>query len=269
MKKLNVLIVGVNADIGFNICKFYLNNNVNIVGLYRNKKPDVSKLMNKKNLQLIKFDITKDSNLSKLKNLLKKKSFKWDVIFSSVGTSEPIGKFFKLNFNDWEKSFNINMLSQLKIIHKLYDLRNKKKICSIAFLAGGGTNGPMKNYSAYCASKITLIKMCELIHDENRDLNIFILGPGFTRTKTHLQTLKAGPSKAGKNYFRVKKFWNSSKQGSSFKNIFDCLNWCIKIGPNIIGGKNISIVHDKWGTINLRDKLKKNFNMYKLRRYKN
>ena len=56
---------------------------------------------------------------------------------------------------------------------------------------------------------------------------------------------------------------------SAFKNIFDCLNWCIKIGPNVIGGKNISIVHDKWGTLNLRDKLKKNFNMYKLRRYKN
>ena len=54
MKKLNVLIVGVNADIGFNICKFYLNNNVNIVGLYRNKKPDISKLINKKKTSINK-----------------------------------------------------------------------------------------------------------------------------------------------------------------------------------------------------------------------
>jgi len=269
MKKLNVLIVGVNSDIGFNICKFYLNNGVNIVGIYRKKKPNISKLINKEKLQLIKCDITKESNLTKLKNLLKKKSFKWDVIFSSVGTSEPIGQFFKLNFSDWEKSFNVNTLSQLKIIHKLYDLRNKKKICSIAFLAGGGTNGPMKNYSAYCASKITLIKMCELLHDENKDLNIFILGPGFTKTKTHLQTLKAGPLKAGSNYFRVKKFWHSSNQGTSFKEIFDCINWCIEIGPRKVSGRNISIIHDKWGTKNLAEKLFKNNNMYKLRRYGN
>jgi short-subunit dehydrogenase len=269
MKNLSIIIIGVNADIGFNVCQNYLNKGAKIIGTYGRKKPKVKNLRNKTNLQLIKCDITKKTDLVKLKTYLNKIKFRWDLIFSSVGTSEPIGPFFKLNFSEWEKSFNVNAIAQLQIIHKLYNLKNKKKKCSIAFLAGGGTNGPMKNYSAYCASKITLIKMCELLHDENKDLNIFILGPGFTKTKTHLQTLKAGPLKAGSNYFRVKKFWHSSNQGTSFKEIFDCINWCIRIGPQKISGRNISIVHDKWGTKNLTDKLFKNNNMYKLRRYGN
>ena len=34
--------------------------------------------------------------------------------------------------------------------------------------------------------------MCELIDDENKNLNCFIVGPGFTKTKTHFETIKAG-----------------------------------------------------------------------------
>ena len=269
MKNLNIIIIGINADIGFNVCKYYLNSGANLIGTYRKKKPIIKNLKNKKKIQLLQCDITKKTHISKLKKFLIKRKFKWDLIFSSVGTSEPIGSFFKLSFDDWEKSFNLNMISQLRVIHKLNPLKNKSKICSIAFLAGGGVNGPMKNYSAYCASKIALIKMCELIYDENKNLNIFILGPGFTRTKTHLETLKAGPSKAGSNYYRVKKFWNSFEQGTNFKDIFDCINWCIKIGPKRVGGRNISIVHDKWGAASLKKKLLKYNDMYKLRRYEN
>jgi len=189
------------------------------------------------------------------------------LLFSSVGTTEPIDRFFNLNFKKWEKSLDVNMISQLKAIHMLHPLRDKKKICNIALLAGGGTNNPFRYYSAYCLSKIALIKMCELIYDENKDLNIFIIGPGFTKTKGHLETLKAG-AKAGKHYYTVKKFWESGNQGTSFKKIFDCINWCIKAGPKSVSGRNISVVHDKWGTKKLIENLEKFHDMYKLRRYK-
>ena len=268
MKKMNIIILGVNADIGLNICKYYLKSGATIIGTYRKKKPNVNVSLYKKNLKFVKCDITNPSDLIKLKNFIIKHKFKWNLIFSSVGTSEPIGRFFSINFKNWEKSVYVNMISQLKTIHKLYPLRNKNKICNIALLAGGGTNNPMRCYSAYCVSKIALIKMCELIYDENKDLNIFILGPGFTRTKSHLETLKAG-SKAELNYLRVKKFWESGSQGTDFKEIFDCMDWCIKIGPKIISGRNISVVHDNWGTVGLKKRLMKDYDMYKFRRHKN
>ena len=106
-----------------------------------------------------------------IKNL-KKIKFKWDYIFSSVGTSEPISKFFKTKFNNWKNSININFI-KIKIIHSLYSLRSKNKN-SIILMAGGGTNNPFTNYSAYCVSKIALIKMCELLDDEYKNINTFI-----------------------------------------------------------------------------------------------
>jgi short-subunit dehydrogenase len=264
----NIIILGVNADIGRNIANLYLKNNYKVIGTYRKKKPKDILFKYKKNFKFLKCDITDNNDVRKLKFFIKKNKFKWNTIFSSVGTSKPIGKFFKINFKNWQKSVDVNFLSQIKVVHSLYPLRNKKYISNIVFLAGGGTNNPFRFYSAYCVSKIALIKICELIDDEYKDVNIFIVGPGFTKTKTHLETLKAGKN-AGSNLNRVLNFLRSKNKGTSFEDIFKCINWGINKGKKIVSGRNFSVVHDKWGHSELEKKLILDKNMFKLRRYKN
>ncbi len=117
----------------------------------------------------------------------------WDLYISAVGTVEPIGPFFGLDFEEWQGSFIANSLLQLSVLHAIWPYRRKDKVVDAMFMAGGGTNGPFTNYSAYAAAKITLIKMCELIDDEEAGINAFIIGPGFVNTKIHQQTVKAGP----------------------------------------------------------------------------
>ncbi len=257
-----IIILGINADIGKNIAYFFNNDGYRVIGTYRKKKS-----LYNKDIDMYKCDITKKNDIKKFISSLKKKKIKWDIIFSSIGTSEPISKFFKTDFNLWKESINVNFVSQLEVIHELYSLKSNRKN-SIVFMAGGGTNNPFTNYSAYCVSKIALIKMCELIDDEYKNMNTFIIGPGFTKTKTHLETIKAG-RKAGSNYYRVKKFLKSSNQGTSFKKIYQCIQWGIKEGRKVVGGRNFSVVHDKWGNENLKTKLLNDNNKFKLRRYKN
>jgi len=257
-----IVILGINADIGSNLANLFINDGYKVIGTYRKKKPT-----NIPKADIYKCDITKKKDIEKFFATLKKKNIKWDIIFSSVGTSEPISKFFDTNFDIWRKSVNVNFISQLEVIHFLYKLRSGNKN-SIILLAGGGTNNPFTNYSAYCVSKIALIKMCELIDDEYKNLNTFIIGPGFTKTKTHLETIKAG-KKAGKNYLRVKKFLKSSNQGTSFKKIYECILWGIKESRKVTGGRNFSVVHDKWGTNRLKTNLLNDTGKYKLRRFKN
>ena len=263
MKK--VIILGVNADIGFNFCNFLNDDKVEIIGTYRKIKPIFKKDTNKK-IKLIKCDISKDKDLQKLFHLIKKEKFTWDTFFSSVGTSLPIGKFFDTNFDDWSNSVKLNSIYQLKVIHKISKFRKKKS--NIIFLAGGGTNNTFRYYSAYCASKIFLIKMCELIDDEYPGINCFIVGPGRTRTKTHLETLKYG-IKNDKNFKIVKKFWDSKNQGTPFYKIYECIKWCCSVGRNIVGGRNISVQHDKWGSSSLIKQLRNDRNKFKIRRFRN
>jgi hypothetical protein len=113
-----------------------------------------------------------------------------------------------------------------------------------------------------------LIKMCELLDDENKDLNIFIVGPGFVRTKTHFETIRAGKN-AGANLRRVKEFLDSGSPGTPVQKIYDCVRWLERQGRTIAGGRNFSVVNDKFGDKRMVEQLKKDRDMYKLRRCRN
>lgn len=264
----NIVILGVSADIGQNICRLYQQRGANILGTYRTDFAERRSLEKLKGVNLVKCDLTKPKDIEGLSGHASSIGFLWDALFSAVGTCEPIGRFFELNFDDWAYSLDVNMTSQLRAIHALYPLRNKAKIVDVALLAGGGTNNPFRCYSAYCVAKIGLIKMCELIDDEADAINCFILGPGFVKTKNHEETLRAG-TRAEENYERVKRFMESKDPGTPFESIFECIEWSRKTGREVVGGRNFSVVHDEWGTEKLVQELREDRNRYKLRRYKN
>ena len=264
----NIVILGVSADIGQNICRLYQQRGVSILATYRTDFSARKSLEKLTGVNLFKCDLTEPKDIEALSSYASNIGFRWDVLFSAVGTCEPIGRFFEINFDDWEYSLDVNMTSQLRALHALYPLRNKSKIVDVALLAGGGTNNPFRCYSAYCVAKIGLIKMCELIDDEASDLNIFILGPGFVKTKNHEETLRAG-SRAEENYERVRRFVESEDLGTPFESIFECIEWSRENGREVAGGRNFSVVHDEWGTEKLVQALREDKNMYKLRRYKN
>ncbi len=156
---------------------------------------------------------------------------------------EPIGPFFEIDFDQWQRSITINALGQLRVLHGLYPLRRRNGNNGAMFFAGGGTNNPFTNYSAYTASKIFLIKMAELLDDEASDLNIFVVGPGFVRTRIHDETLRAA-DRAGHNLKRTQDFLKT--EGTGFDTIFDCIEWCFSQNREITGGRNFSTVHDPW-----------------------
>lgn len=263
-----VIVLGVSADIGSRICELYQRDGAFVVGTYRNDFAGREYLEKLSGVSLIQCDLTRREDMIRLSEFVGSSGFRWNVLFSSVGTSEPIGRFFELDFDDWERSVHVNMISQLRAIHALYPMRDSSRTVDIALLAGGGTNNPFRCYSAYCVSKIGLIKMCELLDDEADDVNAFILGPGFVKTKTHYETLRAG-AKAEGNLGRVQEFMSSAENGTPFEEIYACIEWSRCVGRTVVGGRNIAIVHDDWGTEELARQLESDKDMYKLRRFRN
>jgi NAD(P)-dependent dehydrogenase (short-subunit alcohol dehydrogenase family) len=140
----------------------------------------------------------------------------------------------------------------------------------VVFFAGGGTNNPFPSYSAYCVGKIALIKMCELLDDENPDLNVFILGTGWVRTKIHEQTLEAG-ALAGANLQKTRSFMDQGIQGTSHADIAAMIRWGIEQGRPVAGGRNFSVVHDAWNRDGpgLAAALSSDADKFKLRRHGN
>lgn len=265
MTKPKVMILAASSDIGAHLVEHFLRAGAEVTGTYRSPTPRVAAL-EAAGAKLFPLDITSGSQVKSFAETLQGSGFAWDVLVSAAGVLDPIGSFFSTDFDAWEKSVITNSTAQLRVLHALYALRSRAAPAKVLFFAGGGTNGPFDNYSAYCLGKLLLIKMTELLDSECPDLQVSIIGTGWVNTKIHQQTLAAG-SNAGNNLERTREFMQSADGvGSSLETVAECIDWCLSAPRNAVSGRNFSMVYDPWREAKLIDDLRENPNQYKLRR---
>lgn len=262
-----IALVSMTSDIGTAITERYTKRGDTVIGTYRSDKI-LDKLTKLENCHPVYCDLSDKESIHKFAEAFKKTGLEWDTFISCPSNPLPLTSFFDGNFDEWSKSVHVNSIEQLRVLHELYPFRNKQKISNVVYFAGGGgSNAAVVNFSAYNAAKILLAKMCEFLDAENRDLNVFIVGPGWTRTKTHNLILEnVDPSD---ERYRITKEFLATKEGTSMDDIFDCIEWLCKEGREVAGGRNFSVVYDKWkeGDELVRE-LKKDKNMFKLRRHR-
>ncbi len=258
-------MLAASSDIGAHLTEHYLFGGAEVVGTYRNRTPRVAEL-EKAGAKLIPLDLNSGGQIKSFLEQLEASQFFWDTLVSAVGLLDPIGPFFSTNFDDWESSVITNSTAQLRVLHAIHGMRNRAALSKVIFFAGGGTNGPFDNYSAYCLGKLTLIKMTELLDSECPDLQVSIIGTGWVNTKIHQQTLAAGGT-AGPNFYKTRQFMDSADcVGASFETVAECVDWCLSAPHSAVGGRNFSLVHDQWRDPKFIEELIANPDSYKLRR---
>jgi len=264
-----IFILSVSSGIGLELAKRYLDDGYQVIGTYRKKKI-VKEVIGRPSCHLIPCDITRKSDISRLVSEFKKRRIFWQTFISAVGLLQPLARFFKVDFDEWSRSVHVNAIEQLRVLHALYPFHQARGVSHVVFFAGSGTNNVVVNMSAYITSKIMLIKMCEFLDAENENLNIFIVGPGWTKTKSHEQILKDKNTPREK-YLETLHFFKNNP-GTDFQDIYDCIRWLCRQGKAVASGRNFSVVHDPWRGNNKQKLIKEllvDTNMYKLRRFKN
>lgn len=271
MEKKVVVILSITSDIGADLAKRYTKKGNIVIGTYRSEK-GLEELKKIPNCHLFFCDVINKESIEEFIKNFECLNIKWDILISCVGTQKPIGKFFNCDFEEWSSSIHVNAIEPLRVLHRLYLYRNKEKFSKVIFFAGGGSaNKATESYSAYGISKIMLTKLCELFDFENKDIIFSILGPGWTKTKMHYETINEKRENVGENYERTVEFMEKGV-GTSMEDIFNCVEWVCEQDKEIVGGRNFSVVYDKWkkdSSETLKKVLKEDINMYKLRRFKN
>lgn len=260
----SVLILGISADIGRELALRYLRDGAKVIGTYRNRA-HLGELAAHPGATLLPCDLADAGSIAEAAGQIAALQPDWDLLVGIAGTMEPIGPFLQADMEAWERNLRINCFGQLRFLQAVYPQRRPGGTAHVMFSAGGGTNNPFTNYSAYCLSKILLIKMCELLDDEVPDINAFIIGPGFVQTKIHRETLNAG-ARAGEGLGKTEAFLQT--EGTSFDEIHAHIAWCMAAGRALAGGRNFSTVHDPWraDSAGLRAALSADPNLFKLRR---
>jgi len=259
-----VFIAGISSDIGREFAMLYGARAHRVVGTYRNVS-HVETLRREAHVDLVSCDVSRADSIRDAAAALKALDRPWDTFIGAVGQLDPIGPFFETDMDAWAASLSLNSVGQLRLLHTIYPLRKRDTTVKVAFLVGGGINGPFRNYSAYCLGKVMLVKACELLHDESPDVHAIAVGTGWVDTKIHRQTIEAG-ERAGTNYGRTRDFLASSQTGTSCADILACIDWCFAQGRAATGGRNFSVVHDGWREGDLGASLLRDADKYKLRR---
>lgn len=259
------IIISVSSDMGASMAEHWLNQGSVVYGTFRTASK-LTKKLEMLGVRLIECDLEEEASIEECCTWLESQKICWDVLVLCPGTTEPIGPFAQTAMDLWENSVVVNFINQIRIVHRLLPLgrKNPELEPCVLFIAGGGVNNATVNYSAYTISKIALIKMCELLHAEVPDTRFAIVGPGWVKTKIHEQTLRAGIL-AGDNLGRTKEKLKLD-DFTSMDDVLDCIDWMASMPRQVIGGRNISVAHDAWGTDELQAALLGDPELYKLRR---
>jgi NAD(P)-dependent dehydrogenase (short-subunit alcohol dehydrogenase family) len=263
MKK--AIIAGIDSSLGSLIANHLASKEWEILGTSRRIGLESDKYQ--KEFKISNCDFSSSQSIDKCVSEILAIYRDWDVLILAIGVLEPIGEFKSSNFEEWQSSFSINFLGQMRFIQKLLMNSSDTADHLVLTFAGGGTNGPTPNFSSYTLAKIALIKAMELLASEIPTSKFISLGTGWMDTPIHAQTLEAGPS-AGDAYFETLKRIETNNFGRS-ADLLNFVDWAISADKEITSGRNFSLQGDPWSCWELSDELKKDTNMFKLRRFRN
>ena len=271
-KKLNIIILGANSAIGYYLAKkFYQeNNNILLTGNNNNKFNNLKKKFPKQSLQEIYFDqldITKNEKV--LSFIKKNRKFlkKADLIVNAIGDQGEIDNFFKLNYRDFKRTFDVNFFSHVYFLSQLRKFigKNKKKLFIV--FSGGGATSKRSNFSSYSISKIALVKLVEILSYEfnNKNIRINAIAPGIINSHMTQKSLKTKNKISLKEIVKIKKELKVSDK--SLHKIYLLINFLMSKNGESISGKLISSRWDKFAKWN-KIKIKKiiSSDIYTMRR---
>lgn len=206
-------------------------------------------------------DFSRRTAIDELVGKLKTQKRGWDIVIHSIGVLTPIGPFLTQEFDGFLRAMELNFLNQAYFMQKMHPLLNQS---AKVFFFSGGYGGAAKNYSAYLTAKAALEMFVEQLDREDPSVTYTSIGPGWVKTEIHKQTLLAGKN-AGESFLRAKEFVETGC-GTDPEEIFRLVSWLMKQDKALIGGRNFSVVWDRYDDNTFQEKLIREPSLLKWRR---
>lgn len=259
------IIVSASSDIGHALADDWLKAGCEVHGTFRTRTAAVDEI-EQAGAGLAPCDLSDVASISGACAELRRRAMSWDVLVLAPGSLEPVGSFLDCDFANWSGSITANFTGQMHVLHEMLPVRRRNASLPplVLLFAGGGANNAPLNYSAYTLSKIALTKAVELLDAEVPDCRFAILGPGWVKTKIHDATLQA-KQRAGANYHRTLEKL-ARNECVPMERVVECCNWLAGAPTDVVSGRNFSAAFDAWGDPRLEELLRRDPDMYKLRR---
>lgn len=128
-------------------------------------------------------------------NWMSNKGYQRIGIILAAATLGPKGPIQKATLTDWDNCFQVNVLGNLAVIRALIPTLLKYKFGRIVTFAGGGAAYAYPLFPAYSATKTSMVRITENLHEELKDkgnFGIVCLAPGAVETDLLKQVRSEG-----------------------------------------------------------------------------
>lgn len=260
IKKPNkILITGANSGIGSALIDNFKSTQITIDGTFRNKNPFYEKTLN----FISTYSQVDFSNATSIDQWLEIQDFSnYDALVFIHGTMTPIGKLHQVTFDDWQRCNYTNYLSIVQVLH--HALPALKTGCKVITLAGGGVNGAPESYSAYTNSKMSLVKMNELLAADYPEQIFINIGPGWVDTPIHQQTLHAHDLVPEASAETLRRY--NAGEFIPMEQVIHSLTYLLEQSNRHFSGRNFSVSSKELFNEKLPELLKQYDDLFKLRR---
>ena len=178
-----ILVLGASSGIGKEISKILVNKyGAKVIGVGRSvEKLEILKHELKGKFMYLQTDLSVDKAFVNLSTYFTIHSLKIDGVINACGM---LPKFEKFTFktDDVRKVFNTNFFSMVNAFSYFTPFIKKSKNPFFINVSSSAALCPFSNVAAYSASKAAMLNFCESVANENKDIRILTVLPGFTRT---------------------------------------------------------------------------------------
>lgn len=185
-----LLITGANRGLGLELTKEYLKLGWQVHAACRD--PDSALALkaiqqaNPDHLKVYKLDVSNDQQIEQLKTELTDEAV--DILFNNAGVyAAKSGEFGKTDRETWIDSFNINVVSPMKIMEAFVDNvanSDKKIMANMSSKMGSIADNTSGGSYAYRSTKTALnTVVMSASHDlKSKGITVLALHPGWVRT---------------------------------------------------------------------------------------
>lgn len=182
----NVIIVGANSGIGFEIAKTFLKEGVIAILPYHRKKDGIEQLINqfgKDRVHAFPMDLKNLESIYNFVNYLDKQFNKIDILINNAGISRPMS-LENITPEKWNEVFNTNVRGSFFLSQKVLTLIKNAGGGSIVNISSMAGHEAYPGMGAYSSSKAALNMVTKQMAFEWAPYNIRVnaVSPGLIRT---------------------------------------------------------------------------------------
>ncbi len=268
LKNKRVLITGAGRGLGGYLAGVFAKSGASVVICSRNE--DELKSVAESaggNIYYCRADMGNTEDIDRLYEFAVAKLGGLDAVVNNAGIQGPIGRFDENGWEEWLNVFDVNLFGTAYSMRKAIEIFKKQgSKGKIINLSGGGATSSRPNFSGYAAAKCAVVRLTEVVADENREFGIDInaIAPGVMNTDMLKLITAAGQEKSGEREFNIA---SGQTEGdlSSLVKPSQLIEFLVSDKSDGISGKLISAVWDGWDKDDFAD-ICRDKDIYTLRR---